>query len=95
MTTHAQAARFQRRWRYAAPRVTIAAADAFLADHSWEDWDDLSRELRAAELAVRRYDTRKLKDILLRLVPELAKTPISTRPGAAADVVSLNRTVNR
>jgi FlaA1/EpsC-like NDP-sugar epimerase len=67
----------------------------FLAHPRPADWDDLSRELRAAELAVRRYDTRNLKDILLRLVPELAKTPISTRPGAAVDVVPINRPVSR
>jgi hypothetical protein len=40
---------------------------------------------------VTRYDTRKLKQILLRLVPEMAHTPISTRPGAAADVVPIHK----
>jgi FlaA1/EpsC-like NDP-sugar epimerase len=63
----------------------------FLAHPRQADWEDLSSELRSAELAVKRYDTRKLKHILLRLVPELAKTPISTKPGAAAEVVSINR----
>jgi hypothetical protein len=50
----------------------------------------LSDALRAAEIAVKRYDTKKLKQILLRLVPELANTPISTKPGAA-EVVHINR----
>ena len=60
------------------------------------NWNNLSQELRSAESAVRRYDTRKLKGILLRLVPEMARTPISTRPGAAADadVVSINRSAD-
>jgi hypothetical protein len=31
-----------------------------------------------------------VKEILLRLVPELGKTSISTKPGAA-EVVSINR----
>jgi FlaA1/EpsC-like NDP-sugar epimerase len=62
----------------------------FLAQPRQADWEDLDADLRAAELAVRRYDTRKLKHILLRLVPELAKTSISTKPGAA-EVVPLHR----
>jgi len=62
----------------------------FLAHPRQANWDDLSADLRAAEMAVRRYDTKKLKEILLRLVPELAKTSISTKPGAA-EVVSIHR----
>jgi FlaA1/EpsC-like NDP-sugar epimerase len=62
----------------------------FLAHPRQANLEGLSAELRAADLAVKRYDTRKLKEILLRLVPELAKTPISTKPGAA-EVVSINR----
>jgi FlaA1/EpsC-like NDP-sugar epimerase len=62
----------------------------YLAHPRQADWNVLSTDLRAAELAVRRYDTKKLKDILLRLVPELARTSISTRPGAP-EVVSINR----
>jgi hypothetical protein len=46
--------------------------------------------LREAELAVKRYDTRKLKDILLRLVPELAKTSIGSKSGEA-EVVPIHR----
>ena len=63
----------------------------FLAHPRQADWEDLSADLRSAEHAVRRYDTRKLKRILLRLVPELAKTPISTKPGAPVDVIPINR----
>ncbi|MGK2927842.1 MAG: polysaccharide biosynthesis protein [Lysobacterales bacterium] len=62
----------------------------FLAHPRQADWEDLGADLRAAEIAVKRYDTKKLKQILLRLVPELARTSISTKPGAAA-VVSINR----
>ena len=62
----------------------------FLAHPRQADWEDLSADLRAAEGAVVRYDTKKLKQILLRLVPELAKTSISTKPGAA-EVVSIYR----
>jgi FlaA1/EpsC-like NDP-sugar epimerase len=62
----------------------------FLAHPRQADWEDLGADLRAAEIAVKRYDTKKLKQILLRLVPELAKTSISTKPGAA-DVVPINR----
>jgi FlaA1/EpsC-like NDP-sugar epimerase len=62
----------------------------FLAHPRQADWEDLSADLRAAEGAVTRYDTNKLREILLRLVPELAKTSISTKPGAA-EVVSIYR----
>jgi FlaA1/EpsC-like NDP-sugar epimerase len=62
----------------------------FLAHPRQADWENLSADLRAAEGAVIRYDTKKLKQILLRLVPELAKTSISTKPGAA-EVVSIYR----
>ncbi len=46
----------------------------FLAHPRQADWHDLSAELRTAELAVRRYDTVKLQEVLHRLVPELRKT---------------------
>jgi len=62
----------------------------FLAHPRQADWEDLSADLRQAEIAVMRYDTKELKQILLRLVPELAKTSISTKPGAA-EVVSIYR----
>jgi FlaA1/EpsC-like NDP-sugar epimerase len=64
----------------------------FLAHPRQAHWEHLSTDLRAAEIAVKRYDTKTLKQILLRLVPELAKTSISTKPGAA-EVVSINRSV--
>ena len=70
------------------PYDTTQHEKIFLAHPRPADWDELSEELRAAELAVRRYDTRKLKDILLRLVPELAKSDSSTRP---AKVVPIHR----
>jgi FlaA1/EpsC-like NDP-sugar epimerase len=62
----------------------------FLAHPRQADWGDLRADLRAAEIAVTRYDTKSLKQILLRLVPELARTSISTKPGAA-EVVSIYR----
>lgn len=62
----------------------------FLAQPRHSEWEDLGSILRQAELAVRRYDTRRLRQVLLQLVPELARTSISTKPGAA-EVVSINR----
>jgi FlaA1/EpsC-like NDP-sugar epimerase len=62
----------------------------FLAHPREANWEGLSTDLRAAEIAVKRYDTKQLKQILLRLVPELARTSISTKPGAA-EVVSIYR----
>jgi FlaA1/EpsC-like NDP-sugar epimerase len=45
----------------------------YLAHPRQADWENLSSSLREAELAVRRYDTRKIQQVLLTLVPELAK----------------------
>jgi FlaA1/EpsC-like NDP-sugar epimerase len=45
----------------------------YLAHPRQANWEDLRAELRDAELGVRRYDTKTLKRILFRLVPELAK----------------------
>jgi len=64
----------------------------FLAHPRQGNWESLSSDLRAAEIAVRRYDTKALKQILLHLVPELASTPISTKPGMA-EVVPIDRSV--
>ena len=75
------------------PYDTTQHEKIFLAHPRQGNWDNLTAELRAAEVAVKRYDTRKLKHILLKLVPEMARTPISTRPGAAAEVVPFNRPV--
>jgi FlaA1/EpsC-like NDP-sugar epimerase len=52
----------------------------FLAHPRRADWENLGTELRDAELAVKRYDTTRLKHILLRLVPELARTSIGDQP---------------
>jgi len=73
------------------PYETTQHEKIFLAHPRQGDPDNLNAELVAAEAAVRRYDTRKLKKILMQLVPEMARTPISTQPGGAADVVSINR----
>ena len=62
----------------------------YLAHPRQTNLESLDSELREAELAVNRYDTVKLKQILLRLVPELAKTSIGTKPGKA-EVVSIHR----
>ncbi len=62
----------------------------FLAHPRQADWDSLGSNLREAELAVKRYDTEVLQRILLRLVPELARTSMGAKPGESA-VVSLHR----
>jgi len=63
----------------------------FLAHPRQADWSNLGAVLREGEMAVQRYDTEKLKEILLRLVPELANTSIGGKPGTA-EVVPINRT---
>lgn len=60
----------------------------FLAHPREADWGVLRSELRGAELAVRRYDTKYLQRALVRLVPELAKSSFNTEP---AKVVSIHR----
>jgi FlaA1/EpsC-like NDP-sugar epimerase len=60
----------------------------FLAHPRQADWDELRSELRNIEIGVRRYDTRALQNILLRLVPELAKSPGEQ---ASTDVVPITR----
>ena len=62
----------------------------FLAHPRQADWENLSTDLRAAELAVRRYDTKKIQQILLMLVPELAKTSIGSK-SEVAEVVPIYR----
>ncbi|MDT8319224.1 MAG: nucleoside-diphosphate sugar epimerase/dehydratase [Xanthomonadales bacterium] len=64
----------------------------FLAHPRQADWEDLSSALREAELAVRRYDTKKVKEALLRLVPELANSSIGVKP-AGADIVPIHRSL--
>ncbi|MDX1555219.1 MAG: polysaccharide biosynthesis protein, partial [Xanthomonadales bacterium] len=56
------------------PYEQTAHEKIFLAHPRQADWHDLSAELRTAELAVRRYDTVKLREVLYQLVPELRKT---------------------
>ena len=63
----------------------------FLAHPRQADWENLSSHLRTAELAVRRYDTKKIQQVLLMLVPELAKTSIGSKP-EGAEVVPIHRT---
>jgi FlaA1/EpsC-like NDP-sugar epimerase len=63
----------------------------FLAHPRQADWENLSSHLRTAELAVRRYDTRKIQQVLLLLVPELAKTSIGAK-SEVAEVVPIHRT---
>jgi FlaA1/EpsC-like NDP-sugar epimerase len=70
------------------PYETTTHEKIFLAHPRQADWDDLRAELRNTELAVRRYDTQALKHILLRLVPELAK---SAGAESIADVVPITR----
>ncbi|MDX1460867.1 MAG: nucleoside-diphosphate sugar epimerase/dehydratase [Xanthomonadales bacterium] len=60
----------------------------FLAHPRQADWDELRSELRNIELAVRRYDTKSLQRIMLKLVPELAK---SASQADRSDVVPINR----
>jgi FlaA1/EpsC-like NDP-sugar epimerase len=62
----------------------------FLAQPRQADWDGLGTDLREAELAVKRYDTANVKRVLLRLVPELAKTSIGEKSEDGA-VVPINR----
>jgi FlaA1/EpsC-like NDP-sugar epimerase len=62
----------------------------FLAHPREVGWDDLSPELREAELAVKRYDTKKLQKILLRLVPELDRTSIGAEPNTSK-VIPIHR----
>ncbi|MEJ8566798.1 nucleoside-diphosphate sugar epimerase/dehydratase [Elongatibacter sediminis] len=62
----------------------------FLAHPRQANWDHLGADLREAELAIRRYDTGKIQQLLLKLVPELAKSSV-TQPGETAEVVSLNQ----
>lgn len=56
------------------PYEQTAHEKIFLAHPRQADWDELSAELRTAELAVRRYDTKRLQQGLLKLVPELGRS---------------------
>lgn len=60
----------------------------FLAHPREADWEELRAELHSTELAVRRYDTKLLQRVLLRLVPELAKSGDYNEP---AKVIPIHR----
>ncbi len=62
----------------------------FLAHPRQADWENLGSVLREGEIAVKRYDTAKLKEILLRLVPELASTSLGDKAGSSG-VVPIHR----
>lgn len=62
----------------------------FLAHPMQADWESLEPVLREGEIAVKRYDTERLKSLLLQLVPEMAKTSIGGKPGKS-DVIPINR----
>jgi FlaA1/EpsC-like NDP-sugar epimerase len=64
----------------------------FLAHPREANRESLDHDLREAELAIRRYDTNRIQRVLLKLVPELAKSSL----GAGQEfpsVVSLHRPV--
>ena len=70
------------------PYEQTAHEKIFLAHPREANWDELRSELRSSELAVRRYDTKKLQRALVRLVPELAKSSFNTKP---AKVIPIHR----
>lgn len=63
----------------------------FLAHPRESNWENLGADLREAELAIRRYDTPKIQQILLKLVPELAKSSSVNVPEEASAIVPLHR----
>ncbi len=62
----------------------------FLAQSRQANWENMSADLREAELAVRCYDTNKIQQILLTLVPELARTSIGNQ-SEDSEVVPIHR----
>jgi FlaA1/EpsC-like NDP-sugar epimerase len=62
----------------------------FLAQPREHNWENLGADLRAAELAIKRYDTKKILHILLKLVPELAKSSVGTAEQSPS-VVSIHK----
>lgn len=63
----------------------------FLAHPRESNWENLGSDLREAELAIRRYDTPKIQQILLKLVPELAKSSSGNAPDEPSAIVPLHR----
>lgn len=62
----------------------------FLAHPRQVNWETMDADLRAAEQAVKSYDTHKILQILLLLVPELGRSSIGSQPDEA-EVISINR----
>ena len=56
------------------PYAKTSHEKIFLARHRQTNWSKLGNILRESELAVKRYDTQTLHNILLKLVPEMAKS---------------------
>jgi FlaA1/EpsC-like NDP-sugar epimerase len=64
----------------------------FLAHPREANWENLGADLREAEMAIKRYDTQKIQSILLKLVPELAKSSTGAGTGTeSSDVIPLHR----
>jgi FlaA1/EpsC-like NDP-sugar epimerase len=63
----------------------------FLAHPRESNWENLGTDLREAELAIRRYDTPRIQQILLKLVPELAKSASGGATEEVSAVVPLHR----
>ncbi len=63
----------------------------FLAQPRQSNWENLGADLREAELAIRRYDTPRIQQILLKLVPELAKSSSVNVSEEASAIVPLHR----
>lgn len=70
------------------PYEQTAHEKIFLAHPRKANWDDLRDALRSTELAVRRYDTKSLQKIMLRLVPEMAKSTVYSEP---AKIIPMRR----
>lgn len=70
------------------PYEQTAHEKIFLAHPREANWDELRDALRSIELAVRRYDTKSLQKIMLRLVPEMAKSTVYSEP---AKIIPMRR----
>ncbi len=70
------------------PYEQTAHEKIFLAHPRESNWDDLRAQLGNSELAVRRYDTYQLQQVLLHLVPEMTKSSFNVEP---ANVIPIHR----
>jgi FlaA1/EpsC-like NDP-sugar epimerase len=61
----------------------------FLAHPRQANWENMRADLREAELAVRRYDTKKIQQVLLMLVPELGRSSAGAQ-SEEAEVIPIN-----